>query len=137
MRTVVRSLGLALALTALTVGSVAAHECIVVNRSDQGDLKAGTSSARWIALTLQDVYEGTEDVGLPDLTPAQVTYAAELAASLGVPGQFTWRTDKTIAGEAAGFEKNGRGTDGAGIDHFFEIHGEHLIGALFAALENA
>lgn len=137
MRTIVRSLGLALTLAAMSVGTVAAHECVVVNRSDQGDLKAGTSSARWAALTLRELYERTEVVGLPDLTAAQVTYAAELAASLGVPGQFTWRTDKTIAGDAAGFEKNGHGTDGAGVDHFFEIYGEQVIGAIFAALENA
>ena len=137
MRNVVRSLGLALALAAVSVGTVTAHECVVVNRSDQGDLKAGTSSARWIALTLEGLYERTEMVGLPDLTPAQVTYAAELAASLGVPEQFTWRTDKTIAGDAAGFEKNGHGTDRAGVDHFFEIYGDQVVGAVFAALENA
>jgi hypothetical protein len=44
---------------------------------------------------------------------------------------------KTIAGEAPGFEATGRGTDGKGVDHFFEVYGERILGALFAALENA
>lgn len=40
MRPVIRSLGLALVLAGMSAGTVAAHECVVVNRSDQGDLKA-------------------------------------------------------------------------------------------------
>jgi hypothetical protein len=38
---------------------------------------------------------------------------------------------------AAGWQKNGHSTDGKGIDHFFDVYGETLIGALFAALQNA
>lgn len=38
---------------------------------------------------------------------------------------------------ASGWQKNGHSTDGKGIDHFIDVYGEQLIGALFAALANA
>ena len=43
--------------------------------------------------TLADLYEETELFGLPDLTPAQGDYAADLAVSLGVPSSATFRSD--------------------------------------------
>ena len=35
------------------------------------------------------------------------------------------------------WSEGGHGTDGKGIDHFFEVYGDRIIGALFAALDNA
>lgn len=136
MRVLVRSLALALTLAAIPLASVAAHECIVVNRSDTGDEHA-TNSSRWIKVTLEDLFSETENFGLPDLTEAQVDYAVAASLDAGVPASFTFRSDKTIAGEAPGFEATGKDTDGKGVDHFFEVYGETLIGALFAALQNA
>jgi hypothetical protein len=136
MRVLVRSLALTMALLAIPLASVAAHECIVVNRSDTGNEHA-SGSGRWFTLTLEQLFSETEDFGFPDLTAAQIEYAANLSLDSGVPESFTFRTDKTIAGEAPGFEATGRGADGNGVDHFFEIYGETLIGALFAALQNA
>ena len=136
MRVLIRSVALAVGLAAIPLASVAAHECIVVNRSDTGNEHA-SGSGRWFTLTLEQLFSETEDFGLPDLTDAQVEYAANLSLELGVPESFTFRTDKTIAGEAPGFEATGRGTDGKGVDHFFEVYGETLVGALFAALQNA
>ena len=136
MRVLVRSLALALALAAIPLASVAAHECIVVNRSDTGNEHA-SGSGRWFTLTLNQLFSETEDFGLPDLTEAQVDYAVNASQQAGVPSSFTFRTDKTIAGEAPGFEATGKGTDGKGVDHFFEVYGDTLIGALFAALQNA
>lgn len=136
MRVLVRSLALALALAAIPLASVAAHECIVVNRSDSGNEHA-SGSGRWFTLTLDQLFSETEDFGLPDLTEAQVDYAVNASMQAGVPSTFTFRTDKTIAGEAPGFEATGKGTDGKGVDHFFEVYGDTLIGALFAALQNA
>jgi hypothetical protein len=135
MRVLARSLVLALALGAIPLASVAAHECIVVNRSDTGNAKAAANSDRWVQLNLTYLYERTASFGFPALTPDQVTYATELAVSQGVPYSFTWRTDKTIPmGEGFSHEL---ATDGKGIDHFFEVYGERIIGALFAALANA
>lgn len=136
MRTLVRSLALALAVGAIPFASVAAHECIVANRSATGD-EAATASARWVKVTLVEIYERTEEFGLPDLTPAQVTYAVDLAEAAGIPSSFTWRSDKTIAGNASGFLKGDHATDGKGIDHVFVMYGDQLIGGLFAALANA
>ena len=136
MRILVRSLALALALGAIPLASVAAHECIVVNRSDTGNEHA-SGSARWFTLTLEQLFSETEDFGLPDLTEAKVEYAVDASLDAGVPDSFTFRTDKTIAGDAPGFQASGAGTDGHGVDHFFEVYGETLIGALFAALQNA
>ena len=135
MRVLARSLALALALTTVPLTAVAAHECIVVNRSDTGNVHA-SGSGRWVTVTLTEIYETTEDHGFPDLTAAQVTHAVELASSWGLPGSFTFRSDTLIPpGEA--WAELGHATDGKGIDHFFEAYGERLVGALFDALANA
>lgn len=136
MRVLARSLVLALAVVAIPFASVSAHECIVSNRSATGDAGA-TNSARWVQVTLTDLYSHAHEHGFPALTEAQVAYAVALAESQGVPSSFVWRSDKTIAGDAAGFLRNGREADGRGLDHAFAIYGERLIGALFAALANA
>ena len=136
MRVLTRSLILGVALAALPVASVAAHECIVANRSATGNDRASNSNV-WITVSLRDLYETTENHGLPDLTPAQVTYAVALASSSGVPDAFTFRADKLIGGNGAGWDKHGQATNGKGIDHFFDVYDDQLLGALFAALENA
>ena len=136
MRVIARSAALALAIAVVPLASAAAHECIVVNRSDTGNEHA-TGSGRWVMVTLTQLYGETEDFGFPDLTPAQVDYAVALAGSLGVPDRFTFRSDKTILENARGWAKGDHATDGKGIDHFFDVYGERIIGALFAAVQNA
>ena len=136
MRVIVRSAALALAIMVIPLVSVAAHDCFVVNRSDTGNAHASGSQA-WATVTLTMIYEETEDFGFPDLTPAQVDYAVALAGSLGVPDSFTVRADKTLLESASGWLKGDHATDGKGIDHFFDVYGDRLIGALFAALQNA
>src|SRR5215210_8123193 len=133
MRTLVRSLVLALAMGAIPLATVAAHECIVVNRSAMGNLHV-VNSGMWMTVTLHTIYEDTELFGFPDLTDAQVAYAVGLASSLGVPASFTFRSDKTLLENASGWEKGDHATDGKGIDHFFDVYGERIVGALFAAL---
>ena len=83
------------------------------------------------------IYEETEDFGFPDLTPAQVDYASRSPARGACPSSFTFRADKTLLEAASGWQKGDHATDGKGIDHFFDVYGERLIGALFAALQNA
>ena len=135
MRVLVRSIALALALTTVPLAVVAAHECIVVNRSDTGNQHA-SGSGRWITITLADLYASTEEHGLPDLTAAQVAYAVDAASAAGVPDSFTIRSDKLLPPSDA-WDASGLGTDGKGIDHFFDVYGDRLIGALFAALANS
>ena len=136
MRRLARSVGLALAIGVVPLASAAAHECIVVNRSDTGNEHA-SGSGQWFTLTLTQLYEETEEFGFPDLSAAQVDYAVALAGSLGVPGSFTFRSDTLLLADASGWQKGDHATDGKGIDHFFEVYGERLIGALFEALANA
>jgi hypothetical protein len=135
MRVLIRSIALALAIGVIPLSAVAAHECIVVNRSAMGNLHASVSG-RWVTVTLQTIYEETELFGFPDLTEAQVDYAVDYAGSLGVPESFTFRSD-TLLPPSPTWEELGLGTDGKGIDHFFDVYGERLIAALFAALANA
>ncbi len=135
MRVLARSIVLALAVSAIPLASVAAHECIVVNRSETGNQHA-SGSGRWMTVTLEQIYEETEQFGFPDLSAAQVTYAADLASSMGVPDSFTFRSDTLIPPSEA-WDELGHATDGKGIDHFFDVYGERLIGALFDALANA
>lgn len=136
MRRTVSAVALALAVGVIPLASAAAHECVVVNRSATGNEHA-TGSGRWITITLTDIYEETENFGFPDLTPAQVEYATSLASSLGVPESFTFRSDKTLLENASGWVKGDHATDGKGIDHFFDVYGERLVGAIFAALASA
>jgi hypothetical protein len=136
MRVIIRSAALALAIAIVPFASAAAHECVVVNRSATGNEHA-TESGRWVTITLVDIYGETEDFGFPDLTLAQVDYAVALAGSLGVPGSFTFRSDKTLLESASGWQKGEGATDGKGIDHFFDVYGERIVGALFEALANA
>lgn len=136
MRRTVSAVALALAVGVIPLASAAAHECVVVNRSATGNEHA-TESGRWVTITLTDIYEETENFGFPDLTPAQVEYATSLASSLGVPESFTFRSDKTLLENASGWVKGDHATDGKGIDHFFDVYGERLVGAIFAALASA
>jgi hypothetical protein len=136
VRNFVVSLAFAIALGAVPVVSAAAHECVVVNRSANGNLHA-SGSGQWVTVTLSQIYEETESFGFPDLTAAQVDFAVAVARSLGVPDSFTIRSDKTLLEDAAGWQKGDHATDGKGIDHFFDVYGDRLIGALFAALANA
>ena len=86
---------------------------------------------------LTQIYEETENFGFPDLTPAQVAYAADLAASLGVPDSFTFRTDKLLPAERrAGEELATRPTARASTTSSTSTAGP-IFGALFAALQNA
>jgi hypothetical protein len=135
MRVLARSLALALALTTVPLAAVAAHECIVVNRSETGNRHA-SGSGRWVTVTLTEIYETTELHGFPDLTGAQVSYAVDLASSMGLPDSFTFRSDKLIPPSEV-WDELGHATDGKGIDHFFDVYGERLVNALFAALANA
>jgi len=135
MRVLVRSIALALAIGVVPLASAAAHECIVVNRSATGNEHA-SGSGQWITVTLAQIYGETENFGFPDLAPAQVAYATNLAASWGVPGSFTFRSD-TLLPPSDAWDALGHATDGKGIDHFFDVYGERIVGALFAALQNA
>ena len=65
----------------------------------------------------------------PDAGPSRLRRRRRRGA--GIPGSFTFRSDKTLLEEASGWAKGDHATDGKGIDHFFDVYGEELIGILF------
>ncbi len=133
MRIVIRAALAAVLAVTVGVGSVAAHECYVVNRSAQGN--AGAShSQRWFTLTLEQLFSETEGFGLPDLSAGQVDWAVATAKAQGIPSSFTIRTDKVIGEGTPAFGRLGHSSDGKGVDHFIDSYGNALIGIVFEAL---
>ena len=140
-----RSLVLAGALVAVTASASLAHECYVANRGEQGTIGAGTHSRSWFAADLELLAAFISDPSDPNAPPAldeqQLAYFVARAQELGVPSTFAifiggrpHAGGFTIA-DNAGFEKNGRGTDGRGIDHLFAAHGDAIFTAYMEALQ--
>ena len=119
-----RSLVLAGALVAVTASATFAHECYVANRGEQGTIGAGTHSRSWFAADLEElaafISDPSDPTAPPPLNEEQLAYFVARAQELGVPSTFAifiggrpHEGGFTIA-DNAGFEKNGRGTDGQG-----------------------
>jgi hypothetical protein len=120
---------LASALTALTVGTVAAHECVISSRSAQGDEGAANSKV-WDKLFLADVLGFIHaEVGGPALTADQIAWAVENRGDL--PEYWVTRFDKTIGAGSS----NPNLANGSGLDHLVPMVGEQVVGLYFAALE--
>ena len=105
----------ALAAT-LFAGTAFAHECIVISRSETGNVAAGTNSARWLSVaTIESLFTGPFLVPVP-LEGAQLDWAIDQAREAGLPDTFTiFIGAKTIADHTPAMERNGQ--DGKGIDH--------------------
>jgi hypothetical protein len=139
-----RSLVLAVSLLALTAGATFAHECYVVNRSSTGSQQAGTNSKAWLYVTLpmlaEFIADPSDPTAPPQLVGAQVDAFVAKAEALGVPSEFAVfiggrpKTGGFTIGENSGFEKNGHGTDGSGVDHFFSAYFEQIVAAYEYAL---
>jgi len=122
--------GLLLSGLLLTVAApiVAAHECIIANRSAQGDAGAD-HSGNWERLTLADIFGFIHGVvGGDPLTAEQIDAAVDIAVAQGLPedGWLT-RGDKTIGDPA----KNRNLGDGKGLDHLSIAYGEQIVGIYF------
>ena len=112
--------------TGLVLGSAgvaSAHECFVGKRSAAGTA-AATHSASWQELTLVDLFSHLPPF-LPQLTPAQVERAVDLAEAQGIPSSVALFGKQTIpVGQDEWSPKSG---DGKGVDHFFSAYGESLM----------
>lgn len=129
----VRSSVLALALLAVTATATFAHECFVANRSSTGTQQAGTNSSTWAYLTLEGLATEAGPIFLGyELTPEQIDVFVEVAVEAGVPAEVAINQRKML-GHSSGFLKNGKGTDGHGVEHFFTKYESALMGALEAA----
>jgi hypothetical protein len=122
-----------LAITVLGGTSAVAlgHECIIANRSAQGD--AGSlHSGVWQRLTLADIFGFIHGaVGGPALTPEQIDWAVAEAASQGLPADGWVTNGKKTIGEGSG---NPNLADGRGLDHLSIAFGEQIVGIYFEAL---
>jgi hypothetical protein len=134
MRRILAGLLLTGALLTAAAPIVAAHECIISNRSAQGE--AGSDhSGNWERLSLGDIFGFIHGVvGGPALTPDQIDEAVDLAVAQGLPrdGWMT-RGDKTIGDPA----KNGNLANGKGLDHLSILYGEQIVGIYFTVLGDA
>jgi len=128
MRKLLAGLVLSGTLLAVAVPTVAAHECYIVNRSDQGTVGADRSG-RWDMLPLGAIFGFIHEVvsGEP-LTPSQIEWAVGEAANQGLPADgWLVRSDRTIGGGP-------RMADGKGLDHLADVYGEQIVGIYFQAL---
>jgi hypothetical protein len=100
----------------LFAGTALGHECIVISRSDTGNVAAGSHSARWLTVaTLESLF--TQPFLVPKaLEGDQLDWAVEQAREAGLPETFTiFVGAKTIADDTPAMERHGQ--DGKGIDH--------------------
>jgi hypothetical protein len=121
---------LASALTAMSVGAVAAHECVISSRSAQGD-EGAVNSKVWDKLFLADVLGFIhEEVGGPALTADQIAWAVANRGDL--PEYWVTRFDRTVGAGSS----NPNLADGRGLDHLVPMVGEQVVALYFAALEH-
>ena len=123
-----------IAAAALTCGLVlagggvaSAHECFIPNRSDQGNANA-THSQNWVTLHIAELFATAHQfLGGEALTAEQVEQAVAMAADAGIPTSLT-----TFARTTLPVGKGGSPSDGKGIDHYFHLYEDDLIGIFFA-----
>ncbi len=102
---------LASALAVLSIGTAAAHECVISSRSAQGN-EAATKSAVWDKLYLADILDFAFG-----LNQAQITWAVANRGDL--PEYWVTNIKKTI-GEGS---SNPNLADGKGLDHLQQLVG--------------
>ena len=107
---------LASALAMLSIGSAAAHECIISSRSAQGNEAAATNSKVWDKLHLSTILG--QFLGL---TPPQVAWAMDNRGDL--PEFWVIRVDKTIGTGSS----NPNLADGTGLDHLIQLAGPNVF----------
>lgn len=103
---------LASALAILSIGSVAAHECVISSRSAQGDEAAAANSKVWDKLYLADILDFAFG-----LDGAQIAWAVANRGDL--PEYWVVNIRKTI-GEGS---SNPNLADGKGLDHLQQLVG--------------
>ena|SRR3990170_525974 len=133
-RTVRRSSVIAILLVSSVAGTAAAHECYVANRSDQGNIKAGSNSNAWLTIgTLESAFDFVAGaVSGPSLDADQKAWAVSQARAAGIPNTLTIFIGNHTIG--AGTPAKARGAfDQKGID-YLEGAFPVLVGIYYAAL---
>ena len=127
-RVLTRSILIGSIAATLVAGTALGHECIVISRSDTGNVAAGSHSARWFTVaTLEGLFTDPFVVPAP-LAGDQLDWAVEQARAAGLPETFTiFVGAKTIADGTPAMERHSQ--DGKGIDHAFDWF--PTIGAIY------
>ena len=111
-----------------SAGIASAHECFIAKRSATGTT-AATHSANWHELTLSALFSDLPPF-LPQLTPAQVEEAVDMAQQQGIPTSVALFGKHTIP--VSQDEWSPKSADGKGVDHFFSAYGDRLVGIVMA-----
>jgi len=120
-------MGGALAFVGAT--GAAAHECYIANRSDQGNMSAGSNSQAWFTIVVADEIQGGVGGGY-DQTQADC-WAAAYAAT-GAPSSFTVHVKGVVGQDGTLIEHNPNSwltSNGSGVDHVFDAYGAQLFGS--------
>jgi len=102
-------------------GNALVHECIVVSRSDTGDIAAGSHAKVWATLgTLEDLFGFVGSfLGLPPLSDTQMAWAVDAAEEAGLPAKLTiFVGNHTLAEGTPAMEMHA--ADGTGVDHIYD-----------------
>ena len=131
IRRTIAASALAIAVLGGSSSAVFGHECIIANRSDQGNAGALHSKV-WVPLTLADIFGFIHGVvGGAPLSPAQIDWAVGEAVNQGLPANGWVVNGKVTIGEGS---SNPNIADGRGLDHLSVAYGEQIVGIYFAAL---
>lgn len=134
IRKTVLTLALTAGMVAATAGTASAYECLIANRSAQGNA-AATHSGNWSTLALADLYSSAH-LFLPNsrpLTSAEVDAAVRQAAEQGIPTSFTVFGRHLLPRSVEEMEQlSSASSDGKGVDHFFATYGEEITAIYYA-----
>ncbi len=125
---------LLLALLALSMfaSSALAFDCIVVSRSDAGDLNA-SHSGNWAYFSMADIFSNMDRYfGVTALNATQAQWATEEAARQGLPNDVTIFTRGVLL-EGTAADTPSLMSNGKGIDHLDQIDLFPKIFAIYSA----
>ncbi len=137
MQHVIRKSAVALGMSAVMIGATAgtafAHECLVANRSDQGNASVAAHSNAWQEVSLDTIL--TQFIGVS----ADVAACVEAnAATYGIPSTFVFGNKQAVGQDGVIAENNPNMTagnladNGKGIDHAEDAYGPAIFAAIGA-----
>jgi hypothetical protein len=116
------------AIIVASAGGALAHECFNASRSAQGNTSAGTHSQAWFQVDVAATIADEVDQGLYDEETGACILDAWSAG--GGPATFTVHVKGANGSDGVIAAKNpheSKGSDGRGIDHFFDVYGELFV----------
>ncbi len=116
------------AFIAASAGGAWAHECFNASRSAQGNQAAGTHSQAWFQVDIAETIAEEVDDGLYDAETGACILDAWTAG--GGPATVTVHVKGANGSDGvigANNPHESKGSDGRGIDHFFDVYGDLFV----------